>query len=332
MSDEPSADPRGPRPQRDFTVDATEEGSRLETYLQKALGYSRPTALKALRKGWVRLDGKRAKGAQRVELEQIVRITNYALLPPPALGGQAEEDEDYEAEGVDENLARRALASVRYQDDDLVVTVKPAGIAVHAGSKHHAGWTEAVGVALGARLTPVGRLDRDTSGLLVLARGRLGARRLFASLAEGTLQRTYLALVQGHPDQREGRIDLPLRKEGPPGAEQMVVSEEGQPAATRYRLRAGSRRASLLEVRLETGRTHQIRAHFAALKHPLLGDPRYGSDESDALTRDLRLERLFLHAGQLVVPHPRQERELRFEEPLPPELARTLRRAGISDW
>lgn len=320
-------DPRGPKPQRDFTVDDVEEGSRLETFLQKSLGYPRSTALKAIRKGWVRLDGKRAKGGQRLAIGDVVRITNYGLLPHPAA---TTVEPPPNPRGVSPTLRTEAEASIRHEDEHLVVSSKPSGVVVHRGSGHDAGWIDAVGVVVGARLTPVGRLDRDTSGLLALSRGRLGARRLFESLKDGSLRRTYLAVVQGEPKRKQGRITHPLAKWGDEGEERMQVDPEGLPATTVYRVLTGSRRASLLQVELETGRTHQIRVHLAAEGHPVLGDPRYGTGASHGLSMDLELERLFLHAETLVLPHPETGEKLTFRDELPEELVRVLKRLGLS--
>lgn len=294
--------------------------------MQKCLGYPRTTTLKAIRKGWVRVNGKRAKGGQRLELGQVVRITNYGLLPAPGLDVS---EPLPDSRGVPIQLRHLAEASLRHQDEHLVVSSKPAGVVIHRGSGHDAGWIDAVGLALGTKVTPIGRLDRDTSGLLALSRSRLGARRLFAALKEGRLYRTYQALVQGQPTQQKGRIDLALAKSGEEGEERMQVDPSGAPAATRYKVLAGSRRASLLEVEIETGRTHQIRVHLAAIGHPVLGDPRYGTGASHGLSMDLNLDRLFLHAAKLVLPHPESEKTMTFEDPLPLELERIMTRLGL---
>ena len=300
-----------------------DESPGAETFLQKGLGYPRSTALKAIRKGWVRVDGKRAKGGNRLSIGQIVRITNYGLLPPPSFDAP---EPAPNPRGVSPSMRSRAQASIIHEDEDLVVSAKPSGEVVHRGSGHDAGWIDAVGVVIGAQLTPVGRLDRDTSGLLALSRSRLGARR---SLKDGSLRRTYLALVQGEPKRKQGKIDHPLAKWGEAGEERMQVDPEGAPAITVYRVLAGSRRASLLQVELETGRTHQIRAHLAAEGHPVLGDPRYGTGASHGLSMDLQLERLFLHAETLILPHPRTGEKMTFRDPLPEDLARVVKRLGL---
>ncbi len=311
-------------PPREFLVSVGEDGSRLETFLRKQLGLARPLALKALRKGWVRVDGKRARADRRLAAGERVRITNYAL-PIPALEERAPTNAAPPAEEV-----ARAAASVRLEAPDLIVSAKPAGVVVHRGSGHPYGWIDLLGAAFGEALTPVGRLDRDTSGLLLLARGRAAARLLFEALRAGRVQRTYQALAAGRVRDAEGRIDLPLVKEGAAGRERMsaAAGDAGRPAVTRYRVVRRLAGATLLEVRIDTGRTHQIRAHLAAVGHPLLGDPRYADAAARRLAARADLGRLFLHAGELSFPRLEEGRlapgEQRCVEPLPAALDRAL--------
>lgn len=311
-------------PPREFPVERDDEGARLEGFLRRRLGLPRTLALKALRKGWVRLDGRRARVDARVTAGQVVRVTNYAL-PLPGADAAPPAPRPAPPEAV-----ARARESVRFADEALVVSAKPAGDVVHAGSGHAWGWVDALAHALGdaSPPVPIGRLDRDTSGLLACGRGRAATRALFEALRAGALARVYTAAVLGRMDAPEGVVDLPLEKRGAPGAERMEVAreEEGLAARTRWRVVEARGPASLLEVELDTGRTHQIRAHLAATGHPLLGDPRYGTDASRALERRIGLERLFLHAGRLALPHPLTGEARTFEEPLPPALARAWAR------
>ena len=307
---------------REFEVTQGEEGTRLESFLRVRLGLARPSALKALRKGWVRVDGKRAKGSRRLTLGETVRITNYGL-PLPALEREAPPPPAVPGEWVD-----RARASLIHQDPALIVSSKPSGVVVHKGTNHAYGWIDALAAALGeAPPTPIGRLDRDTSGLLALARGRAAARALFDALRDGRLHRTYTVLVAGVVPDDDGVVEVALAKEGLDGEEQMRPSPEGQEARTRYHVVRRLARATLLSCELETGRTHQIRAHMLAIGHPVLGDARYGSTASHALTRALGLERLALHAGRLALPHPDTGDERVFEAPTPHELQAAVARA-----
>ena len=175
---------------RDFSIDEGYAGGRLETFLRRKLGLPRTLALKALRKGWVRLGGKRAKADARLDAGAVVTITNPALELP----GLAPR----EAPRVDPALVARALATIRFRDDDLVVSAKPHGAVVHAGSGHDAGWVEALHAGLGSEeCVPVGRLDRDTSGLLLCTLRRSATRLWFEELKQGRVQRTYTALARG---------------------------------------------------------------------------------------------------------------------------------------
>jgi 23S rRNA pseudouridine955/2504/2580 synthase len=310
-------------PPRDFPVDRDEDGSRLETFLRKQLGLPRPTALKALRKGWVRVDGKRAKGNRRLVAGETVRITNYAL-PIPALDEEAQE-----AVPVPPREVAKARASLLHQDEELIVSHKPYGVVVHKGSGHTWGWVDALQRALDDPKppTPIGRLDRDTSGLLALARGRGAARELFAQLKDGRLARRYQALVMGGPPRDRGRIDAPLAKGGEAGDEQVLIDPQGKPAVTRWQVERRLPGATLLRVDIETGRTHQIRAHLASQGMPILGDPRYGTRSSRALSSKLALMRLALHADVLRLEHPAGE-TLELSAPLPSDLADAVERAA----
>lgn len=310
---------------REFPVEEDEAGARLDSFLRRKLGLVPPTLYKALRKGWVRVNGRRARPDRRLVAGDTVRITNYAL-PLPALEQPAPRSIPRPPDAVI-HAARR---SVRHRDEHVLISVKPAGVPVHRGSKHAYGWIEALAWAVDDHdrvPTPVGRLDRDTSGLLVLARGRLAARQLFAQLRQGRLQRVYRALVLGHMAGDAGVLDAPLAKQGPRGREQMRATADGRASRTRYRVLDRLGPATLVELELDTGRTHQIRAHLAAQSHPLLGDPRYGSAASRRLGKALGVERLFLHAGRLELAHPRTQEPLQFTAPLPDELRRALDRA-----
>lgn len=314
------------RPPREFPVGEDEAGSRLETFLRRRLGLARPVALKAVRKGWIRVDGKRVKsGGRRLAADEVVKVTNYGL-PLPAIDGAADAGGEARAVDVPADAVARARASVRHADDDLVVSAKPSGVVVHRGSGHAWGWIDAVARAVGPgpeafALTPVGRLDRDVSGLLALARTRGAARALFEQLRAGDLARTYLALVAGSPPDDAGEVDAPLEKAGPPGRERVAPAEAGRPSVTRWRVRERLRGgAVLLEVEIDTGRTHQIRAHLRAIGHPLLGDPRYTDDAARRLASRAGLERLFLHAAGLRLRHPRSGEARAWEDPLPADL------------
>lgn len=303
---------------RDFSIDDGYAGGRLETFLRQKLGLPRTLALKALRKGWVRVGGKRAKADARLDAGAVVTITNPAL-ELPGLAPRA-------APRVEARLVARAKESIRFRDDDLVVSAKPYGEVVHAGSGHEAGWVEALHAALGSECcVPIGRLDRDTSGLLLCTLRRAATRTFFEELKQGRLLRTYTALARGRIARDTGTIDAPLEKlPGDGGHEQVEASATGKAAVTHFVVKERLPGATLVEVTIETGRTHQIRAHLNTIGHPILGDLRYGG--TGELTRRMGLHRLFLHAGILDVAVGGAPR--RFEEPLPRELDEALRRVS----
>jgi len=302
--------------------------------------------MKLLRTGRIRLDGKRSSpGAlvrigQRVEVPagSVPRRREATTMASAAASGRAPE-----------SVRRDPPAPVVLEDRDLLVVAKPAGVVVHGGSGHEESLLDRLiaYAAPSAEFQPalVHRLDRDTSGLLVLARTGLAQRRLAASLRAGAFEKTYLALVRGRPAPPEGEIRAALRKERfPDGLERMAVvpPEPGAggelpagalPALTRYRtVRAlGPGGPTLLELRPETGRTHQLRVHCAFLGHPIALDPRYGDRAFDREIRQRSgLGRLFLHAARLAFPHPRTGARVALEAPLPPDLAGALARLGMA--
>ncbi|MBI3725391.1 RluA family pseudouridine synthase [bacterium] len=312
---------------RDFPIGDDYAGGRLETFLRRKLGLPRTLALKALRKGWVRLAGHRAKADARLESGTVVTVTNPALALPGL-------EERASAPALPPALVARARASVRFRDADLAVSAKPAGEVVHAGTAHATGWIDALRAALAKdspveEVVPIGRLDRDTSGLLLVALRRAASRKLFEFLRENRVSRTYSALVLGRVSEERGEIDAPLAKvEEDDGREQVRVLESGKPALTRFEVTKRLREATLLRVTIETGRTQQIRAHLASIGHPVLGDPRHGGAGGAAseIARRAGLRRLFLHAGELDFPHPEDASPRHHEEPLPEELSRAMER------
>ena len=237
---------------------------------------------------------------------------------PPLDAGSLEPDPTVEFEVV-------------HDDGDVVVVDKPAGLVVHPGSGHERAtlvhgllhrYPEIAGVGTAGRPGIVHRLDKGTSGLLVVARTSRAYDSLVAQLAGRSAERRYVALSWGTVEADAGMIDAPLGR-GEQDPTRIAVSHRGKPARTRY---AVSRRfstpapATLLECRLETGRTHQIRVHLAAIGHPVVGDDRYGGDRPAVLA----VARPFLHAAHLAFDHPATGERLTFTSPLPADLERTL--------
>jgi 23S rRNA pseudouridine1911/1915/1917 synthase len=220
--------------------------------------------------------------------------------------------------------------TIVYEDDWLLVIDKPAGVVVHPAPGHEHGTLAQGLVAEGARggheLRPgiVHRLDKDTSGLLIVARRDDAYRRLVAAMERRDIHRTYVALLAGALPQDEGTIDAPIGRHLRDRKRMSLHTAAGKRAVTHFEVLGRGEGFTLVRVRLETGRTHQIRVHFAALGHPVAGDVQYGRR-----ARPQGLGRQFLHAARLIFPHPNDEREIECSSPLPPDLSSFLENLGM---
>jgi 23S rRNA pseudouridine955/2504/2580 synthase len=312
------------------TVEADEDDIRLDRWFKRRypdLGHGQ--LQKLLRSGQVRVNGKRAKANARLEAGQEIRVPPAVLSKAPsaivARPKQAPSQQDY-----------RALEDIRariiHQDDLVLAIDKPAGLAVQGGSgikKHLDGMLD--GLCLGAKERPrlVHRLDRDTSGVLLLARTAGAATALTRAFRARQTEKTYLAIVCGRPEIRRGRIDAPLSKGGPAGRERVSVDKKaGQQAVTDYQvLDAALKQASLLALRPLTGRTHQLRAHCLAIGNPILGDGKYGG--SDAFLSGIDLpKQVHLHARRIILEHPAGGL-LEVAAPLPSHFVTTMKALGL---
>jgi 23S rRNA pseudouridine1911/1915/1917 synthase len=275
----------------------SDAGERIDRFIAARGGISRGAARRALEAGGVFLDGRRCKVAGRLVHPGQQVVVNLAE------GGRAAP-----AAGPLER------ARLLYADAELVAVDKPAGVPAQPTLTTDAGTLPAIVEALlGAPVILVHRLDRETSGVTVLARTRESGAALAQAFRDGTPEKTYLALCARPPAPAEGRIDAPLGKD-PARAGLRRVDPRGDPAATRYRtLRAGPL-AALVEASPETGRTHQIRVHLASLGAPLLGDARYGGPRR---VGEITVPRVMLHARRLELRHPRTGAPIAFEAPLP---------------
>ncbi|MDR7536038.1 MAG: RluA family pseudouridine synthase [Armatimonadota bacterium] len=301
-----------------FVVDAAAAGRRLDAYLAaQAPGLSRARIQALIEAGCVslpRLAGQRVRPAVRLRAGDVVVLA----VPPPAPTALQPEP---------------LPLDIVYEDTDLLVINKPPGLAVHPGAGRAAGTLVHAVLAHCPDLPGVGgthrpgivhRLDKDTSGVLVVAKTETALRHLHAEIAARRASRDYLALVWGVPDRAAGTIAAPIGRD-PRQRTRMAVRPDGRPAATQYRVIEAFPAVALLEVRLLTGRTHQIRVHCAHIGHPVVGDPVYGRRRNPwGLTRQA------LHAYRLAFTHPRDGRAMHFEVPLPDDLAAVLRalRAG----
>jgi 23S rRNA pseudouridine1911/1915/1917 synthase len=269
-----------------------------------------------------RAAAERLLAAGRVLVDGAPRPKSHKLE-----GGEALEVELPEPRGS--TLAPEELElRVAYEDEHLLVVDKPAGIAVHPSAGHATGTLVhgLLGRAVRGGEDPtrpgiVHRLDRDTSGLLIVARADEAHRRLQRLIARREVVREYLALVRGRPKSKRGRIEAAIGRDRHDATRVSLDTATPREAATEFEVEALLGAHALLRVRLETGRTHQVRVHLAAIDLPVAGDPVYG------VAGDLGLERQFLHAARLVFPHPFTGTPVEAESPLPPDLAGALERA-----
>ena len=295
-------------------------GQRIDNFLRTQLkGVPKTLIYRILRKGEVRVNKGRIKPEYKLQAGDIVRV------PPLRL---AERDEPAP---LAQGLLDRLEASIVFEDKALIVINKPAGIAVHGGSGLNFGVIEAFRQLRpdAKELELVHRLDRDTSGLLMIAKKRSMLRHLHAELRGDGVDKRYMALVRGHWATAKKQVNAPLLKNTLRSGERMVeVNDEGKEALTIFRvLRRFGEFATLIEAKPVTGRTHQIRVHALHAGHAIAGDSKYGDEDFTREIRDAGGKRLFLHAYALRVPRP-DGGELQLEAPVDEMWARTLERLG----
>lgn len=300
---------------RQVRIGPEEAGQRVDNFLMRQLkGVPRSLIYRLLRSGQVRVDGKRAKPPRKLAAGETVRIPPvqtreaHPVTPPEALQGE---------------LARRIL----YEDDRLLVIDKPSGLAVHGGSGLAWGLIEVLRRARpdAPFLELVHRLDRATSGCLMIAKRRSALRDLHEQLRTGQVRKGYLALLTGALGRGPIPVEAPLeRRGGPAGGVQ--VSSRGKVARSVFRAVARPDGMTLAEVDIATGRTHQIRVHAAHLGMPIAGDERYGDHALNRRLKQLGLKRLFLHAHRLELKAPGTGQPLSIEAPLPEGLEAVVAR------
>lgn len=307
-----------------LTIDVLESETdlRLDRWFRRhfpQLGHGRLEKL--LRTGQVRVDGRRARASTRLAAGQRVRVPPLGNLQPPPQRTAIVKAKDVES----------LQQAILFRDQDVLAINKPAGLAVQGGTgldRHLDAMLDALRLDASDRPRLVHRLDRDTSGVLLLARHVQAAAELAAAFRQKECRKVYWAVVVGVPARDSGRIDLPLAKLPARGGERMKPDEQGKHAVTEYRVldRAG-RRVSLLELRPLTGRTHQLRAHCAAMGTPILGDRKYGGDVTDFVGAGAA-RRLHLHARSIELPRP-DGRQLRIVAPPPAHIQATLQLLGL---
>jgi 23S rRNA pseudouridine1911/1915/1917 synthase len=306
--------------QRSLSVPDSLAGERVDSAMAQMFGLSRTRSAELISRGLVLLDGADVGKSDRVlpgavlDVEIPVEVDPLAIVPEVV-------------EGI----------GIIHDDDSIVVIDKPVGVAVHPSP----GWSgpTVVGHLAGAgfriatsgaseRQGIVQRLDVGTSGVMVICKSEHAYSVLKNAFRDRTVDKTYHALVQGHPDPHEGTIDAPIARH--PGADhRFAVLDGGRPSVTHYETLEAHRYASLLEVHLETGRTHQIRVHMSALKHPCVGDLTYGADPT--LAKRFAVTRQWLHAVKLGFVHPDSGEHVEYESTYPDDLASSLELVRESD-
>lgn len=303
-----------------FLAGPDDAGERLDVALSRWLAEPRNRTAARIDRGEVAVDGRPAKRSLRLEGGERVTVEAPPVEPSGAAGAVA--------------------PPIRYEDDHVLVVAKPAGTVVHPGVGNPAGTLVQALVEAGVRLAASGgatrpgvvhRLDRGTSGLLVLAKTDEAHAGLVAALKRRDVTRGYLALAEGELPARTGRVDAPIGRD-PRDRKRFAAIADGKPSVTHWRVRTvgrgGDSPVSLLDLRLETGRTHQIRVHLSYAGHPVVGDRTYGA--STAVAERLGLERPYLHAARLSFDHPVTGDRIDLAEPLPEDLVAAAEAAGLT--
>jgi 23S rRNA pseudouridine955/2504/2580 synthase len=306
-----------------LTVPAAADGQRLDNFLLRQLkGVPRSLVYRLVRKGAIRVNGRRVRVENRVAAGDEIRV--------PALDRPDRTGDDPATVRVPEGVLRRLRAGIIHEDEDYLVLDKPAGLAVHGGSGLAFGIIEAMRVLRpGSDLELGHRLDRETSGCLVLTKSRLGLKSFHEALRVGAVSKRYLALVAGCWEGPPQRCDLPIAQERDGGGRKRMRTVEPQEvdaarsASSLFTPLEQYGAFTLVEVDIGTGRTHQIRVHGQALGHPVAGDHDYGDSEANRTARAAGLQRMFLHAQAIRFPDWSGE-ALVFSAPLPEDLEHVL--------
>lgn len=330
MSDAPAPQPGPPRSAvRQLAATAEEAGQRLDRFVAKALPQVPLShVFRLIRKGEVRVNGKRAAGSRRLLAGDIVRLPPVRTLPPAGEAGGSPAPRR-----VPPKLVEEMRAAIIHRDASLLVVNKPAGVAVHGGSGVSFGVIEALRAAFpDETLELAHRLDRDTSGCLLVARKASALRTLHALLREHEFEKRYLALLVGKWELGKKRIDSPLRTDLRFKGERTVrVQAGGKSAISDFRpVQFFGRTATLVEVSIRTGRTHQIRVHAAHAGHPVAGDDKYGDAQANEALAACGLRRMFLHASSVSFVWPQSGTEFSANAPLPPDLAEVIDRLAAT--
>jgi len=304
---------------RFFTIDNEDAGQRIDNYLMKTLkGVPKSMLYRLLRKGEIRVNKKRTKPEYKLVAEDVIRVAPIRV------------SEKETTVSTQLNVVANLEKQILFEDDRLLVINKPSGMAVHGGSGVSFGVIEALrALRPDARMLElVHRLDRDTSGCLVVAKKRSALRSLHQQLREKKVQKFYHALVKGRWSPKLTRVTDALKKNDLKSGERVVVVDNinGKESETRFKVIQHFDNATLVRAFPVTGRTHQIRVHCQVKGHPIACDPKYGHPEFDGFMKDNGLKRLFLHAASIEFTHPLTEQKIKIEAPLEPSLNKLLKR------
>ena len=302
---------------RFITIDSEDAGQRIDNFLLRTLkGVPKSHLYRLMRKGEIRVNKKRIKPIYKLMNEDVLRIAPIRV------------SEKADTVSTSLNIVASLEEHILFEDDRLIVINKPSGMAVHGGSGLSFGLIEALrALRPDARMLElVHRLDRDTSGCLVVAKKRSALRNLHEQLRNKSVQKFYHALVKGHWPTKLTRVTEALKKNDLKSGERIVVvdNESGKLSETRYKVLERYRGATLVRAFPVTGRTHQIRVHCQISGHSIAMDSKYGHEEFDVDMKSKGLKRLFLHAASIEFTHPKTEQRLKIEAPLEPSLEKLL--------
>jgi len=309
---------------RFITIDNEDAGQRIDNFLLRTLkGVPKSMIYRLLRKGEIRVNKKRTKPEYKLQNEDLIRLAPIRVSESnaPVVSTQL-------------NIVSNLESQILYEDERLIVINKPSGMAVHGGSGLSFGLIEALrALRPEARMLElVHRLDRDTSGCLVVAKKRSALRSLHEQLRNKTVQKFYHALVKGRWSAKMTRVAEGLKKNDLKSGERVVVVDNinGKPSETRFKVIQHYHGATLVRAFPVTGRTHQIRVHCLAKGHPIACDTKYGHEDFDNDMKSKGLKRLFLHAASIEFTHPGTQERLKIEAPLEPSLNKLLKKLTVT--
>lgn len=301
-----------------FIISSEHLNQRLDNFLVSRLkGIPKSCIYRLIRQGKIRINRKKKSARYRAQTHDLIEVPNLRLgelekpIPQPS-----------------PTLRKLLVESILFENKDLLVLNKPHGLAVHGGSGISLGLIESIRQLYPNNLLELGhRLDRDTSGCIIITKKPSILKAVHALFREGRIKKTYQMLVKGHWPSQIKQIDIPLQKNQMKSGERMVMADKtGKPSLTYFKVLQYFSNSTLLEASLRTGRTHQIRVHTQYAKHPIIGDEKYGDKTVNRLLRETGLKRLFLHASKLVFTLPNSSEVFQTKAPIPTDLERILKK------